>query len=234
MSRIETLIGRMTLAEKLGQLTMTACRLCRDRARSSPAIRPRPSRPAPSAICSIWSARNTCARCSALAVKESRLGIPLLIGLDVVHGHRILFPIPLGEASSFDPEAWALTRARVGQGSRGRRTGHDLCTDAGCGARSALGPHRRRPGRRSLARRAHRRGEGARIPGCQSRRSGRARRGRQALLRLWRGDGGPRLCLGRHLRANAARGPHAAVRRGGAARAWRPSCRHSPISRVFP
>ena len=41
-----------------------------------------------------------------LAVNESRLGIPLLIGYDVIHGHRILFPIPLGEASSFDPEVW--------------------------------------------------------------------------------------------------------------------------------
>src|ERR1700727_2255569 len=47
-----------------------------------------------------------------LAVKESRLGIPLLIGYDVIHGHRILFPIPLGEASSFDPEGSA-SRARV-------------------------------------------------------------------------------------------------------------------------
>ena len=46
-----------------------------------------------------------------LAVKESRLGIPLLIGYDVIHGHRIFFPIPLGEASLFDPEAWAR-RAR--------------------------------------------------------------------------------------------------------------------------
>jgi len=42
-----------------------------------------------------------------LAVKESRLGIPLLIGYDVIHGHRILFPIPLGEAATFDPEVWA-------------------------------------------------------------------------------------------------------------------------------
>src|ERR1700688_782179 len=44
-----------------------------------------------------------------LAVEESRLGIPLLIGFDIVHGHRILFPVPLGEASLFDPETWALT-----------------------------------------------------------------------------------------------------------------------------
>jgi beta-glucosidase len=46
-----------------------------------------------------------------LAVEESRLGIPLLIAFDVIHGHRTLFPVPLGEAALFDPEAWALTRA---------------------------------------------------------------------------------------------------------------------------
>src|ERR1700727_409659 len=42
-----------------------------------------------------------------LAVKESRVAMPLLIGYYVIHGHRILFPIPLGEASAFDPEVWA-------------------------------------------------------------------------------------------------------------------------------
>src|SRR5208337_3810647 len=44
-----------------------------------------------------------------LAVEESRLGIPLLIGLDIIHGHRILFPIPLAEAGLFDPKLWELT-----------------------------------------------------------------------------------------------------------------------------
>jgi beta-glucosidase len=44
-----------------------------------------------------------------IAVEESRLGVPLLFGLDVIHGHRTLFPPPLAEAALFDPEAWALT-----------------------------------------------------------------------------------------------------------------------------
>src|SRR3546814_4130497 len=44
-----------------------------------------------------------------IAVEESRLGIPLLIGLDIIHGHRTLFPIPLGEAALFDPQAWEAT-----------------------------------------------------------------------------------------------------------------------------
>ncbi|MBT2654760.1 glycoside hydrolase family 3 C-terminal domain-containing protein [Bacillus sp. ISL-18] len=39
-----------------------------------------------------------------IAVEESRLGIPLLFGLDVVHGYRTIFPIPLAEACSWDLE----------------------------------------------------------------------------------------------------------------------------------
>lgn len=37
-----------------------------------------------------------------IAVEETRLGIPLIFGLDVIHGHRTIFPIPLALASSFD------------------------------------------------------------------------------------------------------------------------------------
>ncbi len=37
-----------------------------------------------------------------LVVKESRLGIPLIFGYDIIHGHKTLFPIPLAEASSWD------------------------------------------------------------------------------------------------------------------------------------
>lgn len=39
-----------------------------------------------------------------IAVEESRLGIPLLFGLDVIHGYRTIFPIPLAEACSWEPE----------------------------------------------------------------------------------------------------------------------------------
>jgi beta-glucosidase len=40
-----------------------------------------------------------------IAVKETRLGIPLLFGFDVIHGHKTLFPIPLAAAASWDLEA---------------------------------------------------------------------------------------------------------------------------------
>jgi beta-glucosidase len=39
-----------------------------------------------------------------IAVEESRLGIPLIIGRDVIHGYRTIFPIPLGMAASWNPE----------------------------------------------------------------------------------------------------------------------------------
>lgn len=40
-----------------------------------------------------------------IAVEETRLGIPLIFGLDVIHGHKTLAPIPLAEAASWDLEA---------------------------------------------------------------------------------------------------------------------------------
>ncbi len=108
MSRIETLIGDMTLAEKLGQLTMTAAGhtvtgpvIAGD---STEAIR----------AGTIGNLLNLVGAAPVremqrLAVEESRLGIPLLIGLDVVHGHRTLFPVPLAEAGLFDPQIWERT-----------------------------------------------------------------------------------------------------------------------------
>ncbi|WP_074409762.1 MULTISPECIES: glycoside hydrolase family 3 N-terminal domain-containing protein [Aquimarina] len=39
-----------------------------------------------------------------IAVEETRLGIPLLFGYDVIHGYKTIFPIPMGEASSWDLE----------------------------------------------------------------------------------------------------------------------------------
>jgi len=44
-------------------------------------------------------------RLQKIAVEKSRLGIPLIFGFDVIHGFRTIFPIPLGEAASFDRAA---------------------------------------------------------------------------------------------------------------------------------
>jgi beta-glucosidase len=58
-------------------------------------------------------------RMQRLAVEKSRLHIPLLFGLDVIHGYRTVFPAPLGMASSWDPtveeqaQAFAANEARA-------------------------------------------------------------------------------------------------------------------------
>lgn len=54
----------------------------------------------------------TANRLQKIAVEESRLGIPLLFGLDVIHGYRTVFPIPLAETCSWDEELFEKT-ARV-------------------------------------------------------------------------------------------------------------------------
>jgi len=111
MSRIETLIASMTLTEKLGQLTMTASSftvtgpvIAGD---STDAIRS-------GAIGNLLNmvGAGPVQEVQRLAVEESRLKIPLLIGLDIIHGHRSLFPVPIAEAGVFDAALWEAT-ARV-------------------------------------------------------------------------------------------------------------------------
>ncbi|WP_258104087.1 beta-glucosidase BglX [Marinoscillum sp. MHG1-6] len=44
-----------------------------------------------------------------LVVENSRLGIPLIFGYDVIHGYQTMFPVPLGEAASWNPELLKLS-----------------------------------------------------------------------------------------------------------------------------
>src|SRR5476649_376786 len=98
----------MTLIEKLGQLTMTAAGyavtgpvIAGD---STDAIRAGTI----GNLLNLYGASHV-HELQRLAIEESRLGIPLLIGFDVIHGHRTLFPVPLAEAALFDPQTWALS-----------------------------------------------------------------------------------------------------------------------------
>jgi beta-glucosidase len=108
MPFIDQLLGAMTLAEKIGQLTMgtgdhavTGPVLARD---VTEAVR----KGNIGSLLNYWGAEPVAA-IQKVAVEESRLGIPLLIGFDVLHGHRTIFPIPLAEAASFDPAIWEST-----------------------------------------------------------------------------------------------------------------------------
>ncbi len=53
-----------------------------------------------------------------LAVSESRLGIPLIFGYDVIHGYRTIFPIPLGESASWDLDLMEQTASIAAKEAR--------------------------------------------------------------------------------------------------------------------
>ncbi|KAG9600325.1 hypothetical protein KCV01_g7993, partial [Aureobasidium melanogenum] len=109
-SRIEDLIARMTVEEKVGQLGVFA-----DAVRPfAPDINPEVNaRGAAEVFDQIRAGKvgslfngvgaNEGREAQRVAVEESRLGIPLLFGSDVIHGMRTVFPIPLGEAATFEP-----------------------------------------------------------------------------------------------------------------------------------
>jgi beta-glucosidase len=108
MSRIDIMLASMTLEEKLGQLNMatgnhavTGPELASDLAEGVRSGRV-------GSILNLWGSERIAAL-QKVAVEQSRLGIPLLVGFDVLHGHRTLFPIPLAEASAFDPQLWEQT-----------------------------------------------------------------------------------------------------------------------------
>lgn len=56
-----------------------------------------------SAMLNVLTVKGIC-EAQKLAVEESRLGIPMLFGYDVIHGYKTMMPIPLGQASSWDEE----------------------------------------------------------------------------------------------------------------------------------
>lgn len=105
--RIETLLREMTLAEKLGQMTQQWGGQIQDNnptvAQEQLASRLEQLRKG--GIGSFLDAHGAeyTNGLQRIAVEESRLRIPLIIGYDSIHGYRTIFPIPLGEAASWDP-----------------------------------------------------------------------------------------------------------------------------------
>ncbi len=97
--RINALLARMTLPEKLGQLQQLD-------GEANGNFRPEHLELARKGL--LGSTLNVRGaersnRLQRVAVEESRLKIPLLFGFDVIHGYRTVFPIPLGEAATWDP-----------------------------------------------------------------------------------------------------------------------------------
>lgn len=96
-ARIEQLIRQMTLEEKAGQMS-----LLQPFGRTPGEVDALITKGAVGAISPSFDGVEETNRQQRLAVEKSRLHIPLLIGLDVIHGHRTVFPVPLALAGSFD------------------------------------------------------------------------------------------------------------------------------------
>lgn len=106
--RIDALLARMTLAEKLGQLQMLD-------GEAGGNFRPEHRDMIRKGLLGSTLNVRGVARVNELqriAMDESRLKIPTLFAFDVIHGYRTIFPVPLGEAASFDPAAAELA-ARI-------------------------------------------------------------------------------------------------------------------------
>ncbi len=108
---IDALLARMTVDEKAGQLTLMPAAWGGSAA--SALNPPRAGGSFDAQLVEVRGGRLTgvfngngaemAQRMQTVAVRESRLRLPLLFAADVIHGHRTVFPVPLAEAASFDP-----------------------------------------------------------------------------------------------------------------------------------
>ena len=103
--RVDQLLAKMTLSEKIGQMNQISAG--GDPANYAEAVR---GGQIGSILNEVDPVRLN--EFQRIAVEESRLGIPLLVGRDVIHGFHTVFPIPLGIAATFDP-ALAEEGARI-------------------------------------------------------------------------------------------------------------------------
>lgn len=100
-SRVETLLAKMTLDEKIGQLNQVPGDISTGTDVSKDDLL---SRIRSAKIGSVLSHTNFQNKITMqrVAVNETRLGIPLVFGFDVIHGYKTIFPIPLAQAASWD------------------------------------------------------------------------------------------------------------------------------------
>jgi hypothetical protein len=97
--KVSSLLAHMTLAEKLGQLQQLDGTWEGD---ARPEDFELARKGAVGSMIFIRGAKRT-TELQRVAVNESRLKIPVLFAFDVIHGYRTIFPVPLGEAASWDP-----------------------------------------------------------------------------------------------------------------------------------
>lgn len=113
--RVEVLLTQMTPAEKAGQLFMFTSFA------PPPGIDPEVEKAVTAGQAGGFFLANDPERVNALqrlAVEKSRLGIPLLFGLDVIHGMRTIFPVPIGLAASWDMPLVEQVQAHIAAEAR--------------------------------------------------------------------------------------------------------------------
>ena len=107
-ARVSDLLGRMTLDEKIGQ---TNQRSVANGMQNLGDWIPQFKQGQIGSIMNVSSAE-VADSLQRLMMNDTRLGIPLIIARDVIHGYKTIFPIPLGQAASFNPDV-ARQGARV-------------------------------------------------------------------------------------------------------------------------
>ncbi|WP_347304550.1 glycoside hydrolase family 3 N-terminal domain-containing protein (plasmid) [Croceibacterium sp. TMG7-5b_MA50] len=119
---VEALLGRMTVEEKAGQLTLMAAAWA-----GGAAVSLNPAGAATSFDAQVAEVRagriggvfngngaEMARQMQIAATRESRLKVPMLFAADIIHGFRTVFPMPLAEAGSFDPELARRTARAAG------------------------------------------------------------------------------------------------------------------------
>ncbi len=192
MSRIDSLVAAMTLTEKLGQMTMTTA----DSAVTGPVMTTNLNAGLESGeignLLNLYGADKVRAA-SAWRWKRAGSKFPCWWGWMSSMATALCSDSP-GRSGAVRSDGLGSERAGSGERSRGRRHSPDLRADAGRGARPPLGPQRRKPRRRPFCRPGDGMGEGQRFSRRRPGRGGDPGGLRQALLRLWRGHGGTRIC----------------------------------------
>jgi len=110
--RVNALLSKMTLDEKIGQLVQYSAGYATGPGASNLRYDELAAKGAVGSMLNVVGAEAT-NHYQHIAVEKSRLHIPIIFGLDVIHGHRTTFPVPLAVAASWDPAA-AETVARYG------------------------------------------------------------------------------------------------------------------------
>ncbi len=99
--RVRDLLARMTVEEKVGQLVQYSSQEDMTGPASSSSIAPQLAVGGVGSLLNVKGAAET-RKWQKFAIDSSRLHIPLLFGLDVIHGYRTIFPVPLATACSWD------------------------------------------------------------------------------------------------------------------------------------